>query len=57
MDAFANDIDALRLQFLFEEVGDLRGHPLLNLHTLREAVKQTRQLRHADHLAVRQIAD
>ena len=43
--------------FSRDGLGDLVGHPLLQLQPAREDVDQPRNLAEADHLAVRDVGD
>src|SRR5688500_2192238 len=49
--------DALRLEPLHEEVGDLDREPLLHLESMRVHVDDAWDLRQPDHPALRQVAD
>src|SRR5690606_17871194 len=49
--------EALGLQHLHQRVGDLRGHPLLQLQPAREQVDDARELRQPQHALVRHVAD
>src|SRR5215469_17364268 len=50
-----HDGDAPRPQTLLERIGDLRGHCLLCLETLRIDIDDPRELRDARHAPIRQI--
>ncbi len=57
MSRFEDDDDPFRVEFLLNQVGNLMGHPLLYLRSMRHFFDNASQFGKPDDLATRQITD
>lgn len=57
MSRFEDDDRASCIQFFRDQIGDLMGHPFLNLGAARDFLDDSGQLAQAGHFSARKVAD